>query len=474
MSKAHRRVRIHPQDQGLLCFRHRNVLYQSVTLNFGARASGFYWNRVAGLLVRLAHRLWQVRHSALIYVDDLPAVLLRSSAPLLSALLVVLLCVLRVPMSWRKAALSARVTWIGWSFDFETFAVQLDPPKMQRLLDLLRQLSASPQCSVTMLEKLTGKLLWLSNMFPAYRPSLAPLYTDQRRPLPNMCGISADIYQALRSSLSADLRITAPLPLAAIPVGCKLLRVAHTPITSLKDAAASGCKCLIRFVRSGNSRRSPKKLFVCGCLLPQPRSLSELFCSVHYLSATHMRTLALTLSPRAWVGGVTCLPDGRQACFAQTLSASQLHDLFPWFPADTSPQHCTAAWEMLAQVALLWILSRLLPPGHVPFHVVFRADNSPSQSAAWKGLTLARGMCQFLRQFCLLQETVRISVHLDSVPGFLNDTADALSRAVPPTTLGFQPSEVLPVPWTSFPEVPALTYFPLQSLMERYVLPLSD
>ena len=193
------------------------------------------WNRVAGLLVRLTHRLWRVRHSALIYVDDLLAVLLRSSAPLLSAFLVVLLCVLRVPMSWHKAALSARVTWIGWSFDFLTFTVQLDPAKMQRLLTLLRQLSASPRCSVTMLEKLAGKLLWLSNIFQAYRLSLAPLYADQHCPLPNMCGISAELYSSLRTSLSSDLRVSVALPLAAIPVGCKLLRVAHTPVTCLKD-----------------------------------------------------------------------------------------------------------------------------------------------------------------------------------------------------------------------------------------------
>ena len=174
-------------------------------------------------------------------------------------------------------------------------------------------------------------------------------------------------------------------------------------------------------------------------------------------------------SASAGLGGYIRLPDGRQACFAQTLSAAQLSDMFPWFQSGTPPQHCIAAWEMLAQVALLWILSQLLPSGHVPFHVVFRADNSPSQSAAWKGLTLARGMCQFLRQFCLLQETVRISVHLDSVPGFLNDVADALSRSVPPASLGFQPCEVLFVSWTSFPDVPGLTFFPLPSLMERYV-----
>ena len=177
-SKAHRRVRIKPEDQGLLCFRHRDVLYQSLTLNFGARASGFYWNRVAGLLLRLTHRLWHVRHSAQIYVDDLLAILLRSSAPLLSAPLVVMLCVLRVPMSWHQAALSARVTWIGWSFDLEHYTVELDPAKLRRLLELLRLLSASPRCTVSSLEKLTGKLLWLSNLFQAFRPSLAPLYVD--------------------------------------------------------------------------------------------------------------------------------------------------------------------------------------------------------------------------------------------------------------------------------------------------------
>ena len=143
--------------------------------------------------------------------------------------------------------------------------------------------------------------------------------------------------------------------------------------------------------------------------------------------------------------------------------------MFDWFPSDTSPQHCIAAWEMLVQVGLLWTLSVLLPPGHAPFHVVFRTDNSPSQSAAWKGLSLARGMCQFLRAFNLLQEAVRISVHLDSVPGFLNDVADSLSRGVAPSSLGFKASEVFTVPWTSFPTSRALEFYPSSDPMSRFV-----
>ncbi|CAE7247983.1 unnamed protein product, partial [Symbiodinium pilosum] len=211
VSKAHRRIRIRPQDQG------------------------FYWNHLAGLLVRLTHRLWHVRHSAQIYVDDLLTILLRSSAPLLAAVLVVLLSVLRVPMSWHKAELSARVTWIGWAFDFDHFVVQLDPAKLARLLALLRQLQSSPKCTVTILEKLTGKLLWLSNLFSALRPSLAPLYIDQHSPVPNMCAISPELWASFRASLSPELRVVRPLPLAAIPVGCKLLRYSHTPASALAD-----------------------------------------------------------------------------------------------------------------------------------------------------------------------------------------------------------------------------------------------
>ena len=133
VSKAHRRVRIRPAGRGLLCFRHRDRLYQSVTLNFGARASGYYWNRVAGLLVRFLHRLLFSAHSAFIYVDDILALLDRRSAPVWTCLLVVAILVLNVPMSWHKASLSSRVTWIGWQFDFRRFTIRLDPVKLNRL-----------------------------------------------------------------------------------------------------------------------------------------------------------------------------------------------------------------------------------------------------------------------------------------------------------------------------------------------------
>ena len=66
VSKAHRRIKIRPQDQGLLCFHHRGKLFQCLTLNFGARASSYYWSRAAGLLCRLLRRIVDVNQ---IYVS---------------------------------------------------------------------------------------------------------------------------------------------------------------------------------------------------------------------------------------------------------------------------------------------------------------------------------------------------------------------------------------------------------------------
>eukprot|EP00439_Symbiodinium_sp_Y106_P017672 s6982_g2.t1 len=110
VAKAHRRILIRACDRVLLCFRHRKKLYQYVTLNFGARVSSYYF-----------------------------ALLESVSAPLWASLVAVLL-VLKVPLSWRKAALSPQVVWIGWELklDLSCFCVRLDPGKISRLCALLR------------------------------------------------------------------------------------------------------------------------------------------------------------------------------------------------------------------------------------------------------------------------------------------------------------------------------------------------
>lgn len=121
--KAHRRILIDPKDGGMLCFHANGQLYRCITLNFGARASGWYWGRVAGLMVRTSHALLAYGHVLWQYVDDLLAWLDRVSSPLWASLLVVLFLIPGIPMSWHKAALNVEVGWIGWRVSVLTWSI---------------------------------------------------------------------------------------------------------------------------------------------------------------------------------------------------------------------------------------------------------------------------------------------------------------------------------------------------------------
>ena len=124
-------------------------------------------------------------------------------------------------MSWHKAKLSSSVVWIGWQFDFRTYTVRLEPEKLQRLHRLLHESRRHNKLPTSTLEKLTGKLLWLSNLLRAFRPSLAPLYQDQYCPPLVSIALSPASWKRLVDCLSDDLLVRSPCGLAAAPVSCR-------------------------------------------------------------------------------------------------------------------------------------------------------------------------------------------------------------------------------------------------------------
>ena len=475
VAKAHRRMLIRPADRGLLCFRHAGRLYQSITLNFGARVSSFFWARCAGLLMRLLKRLLRVRHSSWIYVDDILALFNRLSAPLWASVVVVLLLCLKIPMSWHKGTLSPSVVWIGWQMDFECFTVRLDPSKLSRLVALANQVLNSRSCPVRDLERLTGKLLWLSSLFRCFRPSLAPLYADQHSFTPVLTAVSPEKWQALCDNVDSHLVLLRSVGIAAIPVGSKLLRVGQTVLTCRRDLCRVIPDQRRLWVQSSCPSRS-----VC--------QLSDSSCQVIRmwldLAASGTDVRSLILPPRlectafadacadassVGMGGFVRLHDGRQLFFQTQLAKPQMLRLFRWLPPDCSLQSYIATWELASQAALLLLLHRLLGDGHLPCHAIFRSDNSAAESSSWKGLSMALGLCSVLRAFFSLQESLRISVHVDHVPGISNDTADGLSRGHDPASFGFSPSESVDIDWSLLAVVPSMRFFPSYESFSGFV-----
>ena len=197
-----------------------------------------------------------------------------------------------------------------------------------------------------------------------------------------MSAVSPEKWQHLRASLSAELIVSKPLPLAALPMGTKLLRVAHTPLKKLADLPLSASSRRI-WIQTSNPSRPERAL---SAISREVLMWHDLCASGDGLSSALMVPSlsceafadACADASGAGLGGYIRLPDGRQCCFQHTMNPVALAAMFPWFPADANPQHYIASWELAAQIALLWCLQGLLGVGHLPVHCIFRTVNSAS------------------------------------------------------------------------------------------------
>ena len=173
VAKAHHRIKIHLDDRGLLCFQFQSRLFRSVTLNFGARASGYYWGRIAGMLMRVLHRIMHVRQSMFIYVDDLLATLDLRSAPIYASMILIMCMCLGVPLTWKKTQMQSEEVWICWQISTLNWTVTLTSEKGGAILDDLNDILRVHKLPIKLLEKVTGKFLWVTSAWHQLR--LRPL-----------------------------------------------------------------------------------------------------------------------------------------------------------------------------------------------------------------------------------------------------------------------------------------------------------
>jgi hypothetical protein len=149
----------------------------------------------------------------------------------------------------------------------------------------------------------------------------------------------------------------------------------------------------------------------------------------------------------AGLGGFVRLPSGACAFFRCTLDRRALQSLASWYDPALPPQSFISAWELLAQLGLLWLLHTMLPIGHPPVLMDLHCDNSAAESASWKALSTALGLSRILSCFLYWQHALAIQAHVMHVPGVVNDVADGLSRSFDPNLLGFQADQEVHVPW---------------------------
>jgi len=432
VSKAHRRIKIAPADQGLLCFWYQDVLFKSLTLNFGARASGYFWSRVAGLMVRTFHHILHVRHALFQYVDNLLVLLEAATSPIWIGILTITCQVLGIPMSWHKTAWGPSVTWIGWNINVHRWVVSITCDKREKILHQIDSLLKVSRCDLKILESLTGRLLWVSSLWESLRPLLGPLYQAMMTVPITLVSIAPHQWPDLLDALQDDLTLSKNLAHPSLRKSVRVVRAANFNLRDRAHAQSLHFKSRriwlgIQF--PGSSKRK---------VLPDTHEALQAWKDVlvgtpflHNMIPPMQMPIqasadACATEKNAGLGGILRINGQVAACFAFTIDYAEAQEVFPWL-SDSMQKHINA-WELLGQFSLAYCLHHSITGRRTPIAVTFACDNTSAEAAHLKALSTSAGMCQILAAFFRFQRIHNLEIAIHHIPGVWNDEADALSR----------------------------------------------
>ena len=432
--KAHRQVMISPLNQGLLSFTFQGRVFVSRTLNFGAKASSWWWGRIAGALLRLSHKLVWVAHLMFAYVDDYFGVFRADTAPVYAGLWILLFLALRVPLSWSKASWGPCARWIGWDIDLRSWTVSLPPEKLSKILEPLRALArpGATRIKVKELESLIGRLLWLTSLWRLLRPLLAPLYKIMAR-IPSSCvAVQPSLWQSICALVDDDCVLTRATSHASFPARARISRVANRQVLTKTDLV--GHPFLKR--RLWVEVRMPDHPFreINDDARKAAESWMALLADTPFIfSLRSPPVLPLVAEADAFaddlgcgLGGYVTWPSGVSRWFSLHWSASVAAEHLPLFSAPL--QAHISALELLAQLLLLWCIHDTLPSCRGPLRVCLRSDNSGAEAVAEKGLSSVPALAAVLSCFMCFQRWSGLCADIEHIPGYRNDLADELSR----------------------------------------------
>ena len=434
--KAHRQIKLARDDQALLAFNFEGRIFTSLTLNFGARASSFWWSRVAGALQRLSHHAIWVAHLLFAYVDDYLGGFSAQTAPISAGLWAVLLMCLNVPMSWNKTAWGGACVWIGWHISFASWTCELPPERVSRILEQLTELlSAGSKVRFKTLESLLGRLLWVTGLWRILRPLLAPLYKTLWS-LPASCvAVSHELWAVICRNMDDHCVLQRSVGHQSFHREARITRVANTPVDSKLQALAVPFLKRRLWIEVRDPEHPLRALSdeSRGALL----AWKSLLAHTSFVRSLRAR-LPLSLVAEAdacadastcGLGGYVTWPSGRSTWFAMSLTTQDLGAISPLFPQPL--QAHIAALELLSQLMLLWMIHVTLPSCRGFFRVQLRCDNAAAESSSSKGLSSVTALAGVLSCFLVFQEFSGLDAEVEHIPGYRNALADELSRLSP-------------------------------------------
>ena len=99
----------------------------------------------------------------------------------------------------------------------------------------------------------------------------------------------------------------------------------------------------------------------------------------------------------------------------------------PWQTSEDLQRHITCL-KTLAQIAILYIASRVFPAHRFPICLRSLSDNTGAESGSNKLWSMSYPLFVFLEKLCVLSATTGMEIDVSHIPGAQNIIADDLSR----------------------------------------------
>lgn len=402
-------------------------------------------------MVRSFHKLLRYRHALLQYVDDLLCLLDKCSAPLWASLLVIFCRVLGIPLSWHKCLLSETLTWIGWQLDTFSWRISITKDKLAVIQQDVSSCLSNTAMPVKTLEKLIGRLLWLTSLWHFCRPLLGPLYCMLRTAPSSLFGFSTTQWEVFVQHLDQHLCLTMAWSHPHISVGARVTRVANFHVSTLAELTALPLKgrriyAMISDPAAANRDVSSdgREALQAWWDILHTTPLSHSMIPPHRVEVCAAADAMASMN-QAGFGGHARLPDGRHLWFRFSMTLGEAQQFFPFQISNMQSFICV--WELLAQFALSWIIWKARPVtcGFVVFPQL--CDNSGAEASSHKGLSSTPGLQWLLGIFFKWQRRRFIVVATGHTAGEHNVIADGLSRAQPCTAFGLSTSDEFQVCW---------------------------
>ncbi len=180
VAEAHRIPPVHPDDwkyQGCRAETGGPVFVYRYGV-FGYSSSAYWWARLGGALVRAAHLVAPPSHALwmLLMADDLKAESTASDREASIVWLVVFLCILGVPLAWRKTKGGDVIDWIGYNVRLQDLSLGVSESRAAWAVGWLTRGARDKAMKVEEFTAGLGRLVFVTGALEYERPFLSPLF----------------------------------------------------------------------------------------------------------------------------------------------------------------------------------------------------------------------------------------------------------------------------------------------------------